>query len=492
MYHTYQTPIALSFADLVNSPKFSDITFYVGSSGKRMYGHQVFLAHSSKFFEKLLFPDDPNNSGKIIEIEIQDVDPSIFYLLLNFCYTGIVTLSQINSPTIFLLAKQFKIQKLIDLCLFFWKDHPSVGIQNRNKNNVPIRIETRNQNQTTNTNTNTNTKTNTNTNKNFNILRNQTQKENPPNSLHQKHLKSRGQNLNQNNAFTLNSFNKRDQQTHNQNNSNYQNRNKNLNFQSNHNLVTQIKNTKSKNQNSYNNQNQKKQFNVGILASDKEEECIQDVVRSINSGEFSCNIVVINTSYKSPVSSELRKYDALFVYSANSPFTNPKELGNNLNKYLNEGGGIVLCALNALELGGDNQLGGQITVPTILPINKQRVVKPPSDRQSLGSIWETAHPILKQVKSFDGGKNSLRIDVKKSNKCGRIIALWTDKTILIVENNHSAIHRFVILNFFPASNRINSECWDKNTDGDKIIANSIEYVARNSKVFKSQITNRLL
>ena len=94
-----------------------------------------------------------------------------------------------------------------------------------------------------------------------------------------------------------------------------------------------------------------------------------------------------------------------------------------------------------------------------------------------------SHPILKNVSSFNGGKNSGRYELTmrepKNDEIIEIVAKWNDpkKTPLIITKQYtkskSGNGRIVMLNFWPVSSRKDSDYWDKATDGDIIMQNAV-------------------
>ena len=77
--------------------------------------------------------------------------------------------------------------------------------------------------------------------------------------------------------------------------------------------------------------------------------------------------------------------------------------------------------------------------------------------------------------SFHGGSSSARADTS-AVVLGTVILEWADGTPLVVTGDIGGVRR-VDLNFYPPSSDTDSRYWDATTDGDKLMANSLTWVA---------------
>jgi len=103
----------------------------------------------------------------------------------------------------------------------------------------------------------------------------------------------------------------------------------------------------------------------------------------------------------------------------------------------------------------------------------------PGERVSLPELTllpsDSSHPILDGVKSFSGGNYSFR----GGNLIGdaHVVALWSDYITPLIGTRLIKNSRRVDLNFFPPSSDASPGLWRSNTNGAKIIANALTWVA---------------
>ena len=99
--------------------------------------------------------------------------------------------------------------------------------------------------------------------------------------------------------------------------------------------------------------------------------------------------------------------------------------------------------------------------------------------ESLGTIYDAAHPIMSGVVSFNGGTSSYRSDSNTLATGAIKVADWTDGLPLVVvkENVGLSNVRRADLNFFPPSTNSRGDFWDAATDGDLLMKNALLWVA---------------
>ncbi|KAJ3429326.1 btb/poz domain-containing [Anaeramoeba flamelloides] len=266
----------------------------------------------------------------------------------------------------------------------------------------------------------------------------------------------------------------------------------------------------------------KKEINTLLLAAHPNQERIDDVKNFIISSGIT-NLTIINAYNETPTAEELLQYDSIFTFSYN-PYKEPVEIGDILADFVECGGGLVVCTCNAMVIGSSDELKGRIIDDGFLPIKKGEYLE--NKRCRLGEILIKNHPLMKNVKSFDGGEYSYHISTGL-NENGVPVALYDDDTIFIaykkknmkkikkkrkrkkkkfsksiskdtieidleseedslelqkkgnnlsiMKSNH--IGTVVVLNFYPPSNNLSLGFWLAETDGAKIISNSIQFVA---------------
>lgn len=106
---------------LLVSYEWSDCSFFI--SGKDFKAHKLILGISSPVFEAMFYgPLSSNNS-----IEITDIEPDIFQLLLNYIYTDTVELSSIEEAFELLYAsRKYMVDQLNELCIAYIEANISI------------------------------------------------------------------------------------------------------------------------------------------------------------------------------------------------------------------------------------------------------------------------------------------------------------------------------------------------------------------------------
>ncbi|KAJ6237692.1 btb (poz) domain-containing 2a-related [Anaeramoeba flamelloides] len=217
----------------------------------------------------------------------------------------------------------------------------------------------------------------------------------------------------------------------------------------------------------------KEQIKVLLIAADEDKSFREDVRGTLK--EYGIKSISTMTGTKStPKITKLCNYDVIFLYS-NNYFRDPVLLGNRLANFVEQGGNLIVCAYPALlNKNTRENLKGRLVSEGFLPIQKNKSIL--SKQVKLGRIVSRSSPILQGVKSFDCGEKSYHIATTLTDNSSAV-ALYTDGTTFIAEKCLKAgFGKVIVLNFFPHSSSIDSKFWKKNTDGGKIMANSIEYV----------------
>ncbi|KAJ3447959.1 btb/poz domain-containing [Anaeramoeba flamelloides] len=219
----------------------------------------------------------------------------------------------------------------------------------------------------------------------------------------------------------------------------------------------------------------KKEIKLLLLASPIKEASNNNVKKSLLSNGIH-NIETINVSEtdqkKSLSYSDIKNFDAIFFYT-NSLMKEPENVGNLLARFVEDGGGLVVCSCGAMADEFAGQLNGRIIDEPFLPVCKRQFLE--KKHLKLGHITEPNHPIMKSVSIFNGGRASYHIDARTVEHGSKVIAFWSDHTILIAEKQRSrTFGKVIVLNLFPVSGK--SKFWNQKTDGARLISNSVEYV----------------
>jgi hypothetical protein len=208
---------------------------------------------------------------------------------------------------------------------------------------------------------------------------------------------------------------------------------------------------------------------VAILGSDSITLTNQEIQDKIKlTGKFSF-VDTIETGFATPSLSDLRPYRAVMVWSNFAP-ADPITLGNNLADYVDAGGGVVL-ALSSFVPGSG--IDGRFKTDNYWVLSPGGIIQ--NGLATLGNVDIPSHPIMSGVTTFSGGILSMRQNTS-FEALSMVVARWTDGVPLIATRLINNIRR-VDLNFYPVSSDSVSALWDRNTDGDKIMANALNWVA---------------
>ena len=170
-----------------------------------------------------------------------------------------------------------------------------------------------------------------------------------------------------------------------------------------------------------------------------------------------------------PTLSELNAYDAILLFT-DTGSTNPTLFGDNLAQYLEAGGGVVDATFHPNVSGAQGNFsqymlyigGGQSQ-----PGNVQ-----------IGSVYDSSHPIMDGVSSFNGGTASYYnsggsvatgASVVADNSAG-------EPFIIVNDNVGPANAKRAFLNFYPPSDLSRSDFWVSSTDGALLMANALAWV----------------
>ncbi|KAJ3443421.1 ylp motif containing protein nuclear protein zap [Anaeramoeba flamelloides] len=339
------------------------------------------------------------------------------------------------------------------------------------------------------------------------------QKQNPKRKNKKKNQKNKkNKNLN---THTNNKGNDKHNKGNNKHNKGNNKHNNNNDKQNN---TTNRKNRKSNRKNNRKNNTRRRKSQGGhnsctalLICADNDGKHLEDLKNSFQNSAIKKIESVIVTS-KTPTISFLKKFSVIFIYSLNK-FHNSSLLGDRLAKFVDSGGGIVIAAYPALLLenedgngnGNDNDdddndnvdrdgdgnvsncnempqseiLNGRITQKSFLPILQGSILK--KSMLKIGNRCFPKHPILKNVKGFNGGNSSLHCNLKVNPEGNsQIIAEWEDSTPLIaIKKKNPKAGNVVVLNFCPLSSNVGaSNFWLNSTDGNKILSNALLFASK--------------
>jgi hypothetical protein len=206
-----------------------------------------------------------------------------------------------------------------------------------------------------------------------------------------------------------------------------------------------------------------------------------DVVSKIEGSASFLNVDVLNVDTSTPdLTTVLDLYSAVMVIGGNNPFQDANLLGTNLQKYIDQGHGVVITAAantvmnctnpNVNQLCGTFQSGDYWALePGTTSYNVHA---------TLGTVYIANSPLLNGVTTFDGGSLSEKVLANvNSNVNTTRVADWSNGTPLLVTRTFASGATEVALNMYPPSNDQNGVLWLTSTDGGKLLANAMTVAA---------------
>ncbi|KAJ3442801.1 hypothetical protein M0812_12548 [Anaeramoeba flamelloides] len=194
-------------------------------------------------------------------------------------------------------------------------------------------------------------------------------------------------------------------------------------------------------------------------------------------GGFRATVDILDISKQTPRFETMNRYDTIVLRGKNSgAIDDPVTLGNHLARFVEYGKGVIVIAINTL-IDNDYKIKGRIVEDGFIPLVIANRVD--SKQRQLGKIHLPNHPIMKGVQTFKTKDYTHIIGTHDLNG-GTLIASWNNGYPLVTEKRKKESYGSVIcLNFHPMSTKITDDCgkaWLKETDGAKIISNSVQYV----------------
>ncbi|KAI6231827.1 BTB/POZ domain-containing protein 2 [Aphelenchoides besseyi] len=117
------TSVQTDVSRMLESELFSDVTFVVGNQRERVPAHQFVLSVRSKVFAAMFHNSgfqQPSANGTQ-EVEVPDIEPSIFRVMLRFIYTDQLKLSPDEVMAIVYAARKYEIQSMESACITYLK-----------------------------------------------------------------------------------------------------------------------------------------------------------------------------------------------------------------------------------------------------------------------------------------------------------------------------------------------------------------------------------
>ena len=101
--------------EYLNSGTYCDLTFIIGC--EKFPCHRIILASSSPYFEALLTHKFKENN--LNSIELRDIEPHIFSLLLHYIYSGQIELDENNVQEFLIASDMFQLDEVVQFCCHY-------------------------------------------------------------------------------------------------------------------------------------------------------------------------------------------------------------------------------------------------------------------------------------------------------------------------------------------------------------------------------------
>ncbi|KAL6078325.1 Tyrosine-protein kinase Fer isoform b [Balamuthia mandrillaris] len=243
---------------------------------------------------------------------------------------------------------------------------------------------------------------------------------------------------------------------------------------------------------------------IGLITTEVDSRCREDVLlRLEETGRFE-SITFVNVSSLPTLGELVQSFDALLVWSGLAtefptivlePFAEPEVLGDLLQGYVEQGGGVVLAVAG---FSGDYGLKGAFA-------SNSSVVLPNADgtlditqgggygEKNLGMVYLPEHPIMRNVTSFGTSGDALVTRILPSQVESKmaggsyVVAPFDDGVMLVAVRDEVGPNKSnrVDLGFHPVSRQTDSEDyntpgrnnggWMKETNGRELMANALFY-----------------
>ncbi|KAJ3438253.1 btb/poz domain-containing [Anaeramoeba flamelloides] len=275
---------------------------------------------------------------------------------------------------------------------------------------------------------------------------------------------------------------------------------------------------------------------VLLLTTEKKNIPRNNIKASITFGLKNINLTtrLVQKGKKSLQIQELLRFDLIFFYSVTKSTINDSvNIGNQLASYVSDGGSLIICSVAALSTNKkqENQnrkrfakkvakmkknnkknsstsinkdsaidftykttyLKGKIMENGFLPLSKGKIINGTHQNSKRAKInlkkSNLNHPILKNIKDFDGGRTSLRVKtqtlpVSETDRSETIkeIAQWDDGLPLIsIKKKNPYYGSVCILNMCPVSGGELGypDSWRPSSDGKLLISNTVKFLIEN-------------
>ncbi|KAM3856998.1 kelch-like protein 41b [Diretmus argenteus] len=101
--------------ELLNENKFVDCTLKVGD--RSFPCHRLIMAACSPYFREIFFTEDGKEVENTKEVVLDDVNPSILAMVIQYLYSAEIDLTDDNVQDIFAVANRFQIPSVFTVCV---------------------------------------------------------------------------------------------------------------------------------------------------------------------------------------------------------------------------------------------------------------------------------------------------------------------------------------------------------------------------------------
>lgn len=111
--------------ELLNENKFVDCTLKVGD--RSFPCHRLIMAACSPYFREIFFTEDGKEVENTNEVVLDDVNPSILDMIIQYLYSAEIDLTDDNVQDIIAVANRFQIPSVFTVCVNYLQKKLSMG-----------------------------------------------------------------------------------------------------------------------------------------------------------------------------------------------------------------------------------------------------------------------------------------------------------------------------------------------------------------------------
>ncbi|TNN61520.1 Kelch-like protein 41b [Liparis tanakae] len=111
--------------ELLNENKFVDCTLKVGD--RSFPCHRLIMAACSPYFREIFFTEDGKEMENTREVVLEDVDPAILDMVVQYLYSAEIDLTDDNVQDIIAVANRFQIPSVFTVCVNYLQKKLSVS-----------------------------------------------------------------------------------------------------------------------------------------------------------------------------------------------------------------------------------------------------------------------------------------------------------------------------------------------------------------------------